>query len=142
MKKHGKALVDLSASASNDTIQGGNGDDFLDGGAGNDMLTGGAGRDMFVLRSGGGHDVVTDFDPAAGDRVMLDFGSYSDILYFGRLSDGLQFDNFTGTAHFTVSAVDQNGDGIIDTMITANDDSIVLLGWAPDQLMGWSLMGG
>jgi len=43
---------------------------------------------------------------------------------------------------FTISASDYNGDGRMDTVITANEDSIVLLGWAPDQLMGWSLMGG
>ena len=132
----------LVGTAAGDTVEGSRGNDFLDGSAGNDTLTGGDGADTFVLRSGGGHDVVTDFNPAAGDRVMLDFGSYSDILYLGKLSDGLSFSNSTGTAQFTISASDYNGDGKVDTVITANEDSIVLLGWAPDDLMGWSLMGG
>ena len=30
----------------------------------------------------------------------------------------------------------------MDTLISVNDDSIALLGWSPDQLYGWSLMGG
>ena len=126
----------LAGTASGDVVEGGRGNDFLDGGAGNDTLTGGAGADTFVLRSGGGHDVVTDFNPADGDRVMLDFGSYSDILYLGKLYDGLSFSNSTGTAQFTISASDYNQDGHMDTVITANEDSIVLLGLAPDQLMG------
>jgi len=132
----------LVGTATGDTVEGSRGNDFLDGSAGNDTLTGGEGADTFVLRSGGGHDVVTDFNPAAGDKVMLDFGTYSDILYLGRLSDGLSFENSNGSAQFTISASDYNGDGRMDTVITANEDSIVLLGWAPDQLMGWSLMGG
>jgi hypothetical protein len=143
MRIKGSNKVDhLIGTASSDVVEGGRGNDFLDGGAGNDTLIGGDGADTFVLRSGGGHDVVTDFNPAAGDRVMLDFGSYSDILYLGALHDGLSFSNSTGTAQFTISASDYNGDGHTDTVITANQDSIVLLGWAPDQLMGWSLMGG
>jgi len=132
----------LAGTASGDTVDGGRGNDFLDGGSGNDTLTGGDGADTFVLRSGGGHDVVTDFNPAAGDRIMFDYGSYSDILHLGALSDGMSFSNSTGTAQFTVTASDYNHDGKMDTVITANEDSIVLLGWAPDQLMGWSLMGG
>jgi Ca2+-binding RTX toxin-like protein len=132
----------LAGTASSDLIEGGRGNDFLDGSSGNDTLSGGDGADKFVLRSGGGHDVVTDFNPAAGDRVMFDYGTYSDVLYFGQLHDGLSFSNPTGSATFSVSATDYNHDGITDTMISVNDDSIVLLGWAPDQLWGWSLMGG
>lgn len=140
--KGGNKADHLAGTASSDVVEGGRGNDFIDGGAGNDTLTGGAGADTFVLRSGGGHDVVTDFDPSAGDRVMLDFGSYSDVLYLGKLYDGLSFSNSVGTAQFTISANDYNHDGQMDTVITANEDSIVLLGYSPDQLMGWSLMGG
>jgi len=64
-----------------DTLRGGQGDDVLTGGAGNnhlfgdlgaDTLTGGAGADTFHFQLGGGHDVVTDFNAAAGDRIELD----------------------------------------------------------------------
>jgi Ca2+-binding RTX toxin-like protein len=132
----------LAGTASGDLVEGGRGNDFLDGGAGNDTLTGGDGADKFVLRSGGGHDVVTDFNPAAGDRIMFDYGSYSDVLFLGALHDGMSFSNSIGTAQFSVTATDYNHDGITDTLISVNDDSIAILGWSPDQLMGWSLMGG
>lgn len=72
----------------NDTLNGGKEDDLLDGGAGNDrlsgdfgrdLLTGGGGSDTFVLRSDTNQglvdprqgDVITDFDPAAGDRIVV-----------------------------------------------------------------------
>jgi len=143
MKFKGSNKADTFAgTVGSDSVDGGRGNDFLDGGAGNDTLTGGDGADKFVLRSGGGHDVVTDFNPAAGDRVMFDYGSYSDVLYMGQLHDVLSFSNSTGTATFSVSAVDYNHDGVMDTLISVNDDSIALLGWSPDQLWGWSLMGG
>ena len=51
----------LSGDRGNDTLRGGAGDDRLIGGAGADQLTGGAGSDTFVLRSGFGHDQITDF---------------------------------------------------------------------------------
>lgn len=132
----------LLASASADVVQGGRGNDWIEGGDGDDTLTGGEGADKFVLRAGDGHDVVTDFNPAAGDRVLFDYGTWSDIMFLGSLYDGKTWTNSTGTATFTASAVDYNNDGQTDTMITANSDSIVLLGWAPEDLMGWALMGG
>jgi len=132
----------LFGSVGGDVVEGGRGNDMLDGGAGNDTLTGGAGADTFVLRSGGGHDVITDFDAASGDRVMFDYGTYSDVMVFGRLADGESWDNFDGSAHFSVAAADVNGDGFMDTVLSANNDSITLLGVAPDQLWGSCLYGG
>jgi len=38
--------------------------------------------------------------------------------------------------------VDVNGDGLTDTVLSANNDSITLLGVAPDQLWGSCLFGG
>jgi Ca2+-binding RTX toxin-like protein len=132
----------LSGTAGGDTVEGGRGNDMLDGGSGNDTLIGGTGADTFVLRSGGGHDVVTDFDAASGDRVMFDYGTYSDVMVFGRLADGESWSNFNGTAHFSVAAADVNGDGLTDTVLSANNDSITLLGVAPDHLWGSCLFGG
>ena len=132
----------LAGSTASDAVQGGRGNDRLDGGAGNDILTGGAGADTFILRAGGGDDIVTDFDPAEGDRVMFDYGTYSDIMVFGQLSDGQSWTNFDGSATFTVTAADVDGDGKMDTVLSANDDSITLLGVAPDQLWGSCLYGG
>jgi Ca2+-binding RTX toxin-like protein len=132
----------LAGTIGTDTVEGGRGNDRLDGGAGNDTLVGGVGADTFVLRSGGGDDVVTDFDAASGDRVMFDYGTYSDIMVFGRLYDGQSWTNFNGSATFSVAAADVNGDGLTDTVLSANDDSITLLGVAPDQLWGNCLFGG
>jgi Ca2+-binding RTX toxin-like protein len=140
--KGGNKADVLSGSSVADTVEGGRGNDFLDGGAGNDTLTGGAGADTFVLRSGGGHDVITDYDMASGDRLLFDFGTYSDFMVFGRLYDGQTWTNFNNTATFTVTASDVNNDGVTDTVISVNDDSITVLGWAPEQISGWLISGG
>ncbi len=74
----------LDGGAGNDQIRGGQGDDILTGGAGDDFVsgdrgndteTGGAGADIFHSFSGAGIDRVLDFNPAEGDRVMLDPGT-------------------------------------------------------------------
>lgn len=51
----------LLGNALANRIQGNQGNDILDGGAGNDLLIGGAGRDTFVMRHGGGQDIIQDF---------------------------------------------------------------------------------
>jgi Ca2+-binding RTX toxin-like protein len=70
--------------AGNDTVRGGQGDDVLHGGAGDDYLTGdlgndtlegGPGADSFRAFAGGGSDVVIGFNPAEGDRIVLDPGT-------------------------------------------------------------------
>ncbi|MCY7385979.1 MAG: calcium-binding protein [Microcoleus sp. CAN_BIN18] len=81
----------LRGNRGNDNISGGNGDDFLYGGRdndyldggdgndlisgefGNDFLIGGEGRDRFVLESGGGADVITDFKKGE-DLIVLSRG--------------------------------------------------------------------
>jgi hypothetical protein len=42
----------------------------LYGDHGGDVLTGGRGADLFAFASGSGRDTITDFDFAAGDRVV------------------------------------------------------------------------
>ena len=44
------------------------------GGNGNDTLTGHDGADKFLLYLDMGNDVVTDYNPAEGDEVVLTFG--------------------------------------------------------------------
>ena len=63
-----------------DQLFGDAGDDFLSGDRDIDTLTGGQGRDRFVLSTGGGLDIITDFDNA-NDFIQVPAGvSISDIL--------------------------------------------------------------
>jgi Ca2+-binding RTX toxin-like protein len=55
----------ISGGEGNDSLFGGKGNDQLFGGAGDDFLdtlTGGLGSDTFALSTGGGLDIITDFD--------------------------------------------------------------------------------
>src|SRR4051812_30017007 len=64
----------LEGGAGNDRLFGDAGDDRLVAGPGADGLTGGSGADRFVFLSlGDAADIITDFTPAAGDR--LDIGA-------------------------------------------------------------------
>lgn len=54
-----------------DVIEGGAGDDWLAGNRDEDTLTGGTGSDVFAFGPGNGADVITDFNPAEGDRIWL-----------------------------------------------------------------------
>jgi Ca2+-binding RTX toxin-like protein len=78
----GKADDILSGGAGSDRIFGSAGDDHILGQRGNDKLTGGAGRDHFYLETGGGKDVVTDFQATgdAHDWVHLRYGVTYDII--------------------------------------------------------------
>ncbi|MCR5873052.1 hypothetical protein LRS10_01875 [Phenylobacterium sp. J426] len=60
----------LAGGQGNDVLRGGGGDDVLSGDRGNDTLAGGAGADLFRFASGGGADVVSDFNAAEGDRIQ------------------------------------------------------------------------
>src|SRR5436190_1531489 len=64
----------LAGLDGDDTLDGGAGDDTLDGGAGADALFGQAGADLFVLRRGGGADVVGDFQAGTDQVDLRDFG--------------------------------------------------------------------
>ncbi|WP_304413758.1 calcium-binding protein [Sphingobium sp. EM0848] len=143
----GKPIKANSTTAGNDIIKGSSGSDYIDAGAGNDTLTGGGGADTFVFHIGSGHDVVTDFNQAQGDHLLFDFGSYSQSMVTGNLYDGETWWNAGHTAQFTVSALDTNSDGHIDsTMISiatsGSTDSVTLLGVMPSDISGSSLIGG
>ena len=136
----GKSEV-LVGSSGADTIDGGGGNDTIVGGAGTDYLTGGRGADTFVVRAHSGYDVITDFNAAEGDRIVLDLGGSADkAAYSGELWDGLSFQTTGGTCY--VSCVDINADGVMDTQLSINGDNVFLLGCTPNELQGWNIMGG
>jgi len=140
IKGTGKADM-LVGSSGADTIDGGAGNDTIKGGAGTDYLTGGRGADTFIVGDHAGYDVITDFNPAEGDRVVLDFGgSARTPAYSGQLSDGLAFQTAGGVC--SVRCVDINADGVMDTQLSIDGDNVFLLGCEPNQLYGWAIMGG
>lgn len=61
-----------------DILVGGRGNDVLAGGQGNDDLIGGQGADRFVV--GQGKDVITDFNPTEGDRLVFSHDANSPAL--------------------------------------------------------------
>jgi Ca2+-binding RTX toxin-like protein len=72
----GGAGADLAfGGQGDDQLFGGGGDDFLSGDLGADTLTGGAGADTFHSWAGAGADLITDFNRAEGDRIVLDSGT-------------------------------------------------------------------
>ena len=138
---------DLLATDGDDVLVGTRSNDWLEGGSGNDVLTGGGGGDTFVFRSNGGNDVVTDFNAAQGDRVLLDSqtGVYDGQLggFLGKLYDGMQVVNSHGTLVATVQAGDYNGDGVVDTQFQmASGATLTLLGVDPSSLSSGMLFGG
>lgn len=78
----------------NDVLVGGNGNDVLDGGAGNDVLVGGRGGDHFIV--GQGRDVINDFNPAEGDRLVIAHGSTSPALVLHDTQQGTWIIEGTG----------------------------------------------
>jgi hypothetical protein len=140
IKGTGKSDV-LVGSSGSDTIDGGAGNDTITGGAGTDYLTGGRGADTFVIGSHSQYDIITDFNPAAGDRIVLDFGgSAATPAYSGQLWDGLSFQAAGSTCY--VSCVDINADGIMDTQLSIDGQNVFLLGCLPNQLAGSDIFGG
>ncbi len=64
----------LNGQEGDDTLYGGLGDDFLIGGPGADRLVGGQGADGFMFEPGDTvdfNDIIADFNPAQGDRIVL-----------------------------------------------------------------------
>ena len=73
--------------------------------------------------------------------MLFDYGgSANKAVYSGQLWDGLSFETLGGTC--TVTCVDMNGDGVMDTQLSMNGDNIFILGCEPNDLNGWALMGG
>jgi len=66
-----------------DVLSGGAGDDYVSGDRDNDTVTGGSGADIFHSFGDAGLDLVTDFNRAEGDRVLLDAGATYTVAQVG-----------------------------------------------------------
>ena len=114
----------LEGGAGNDTLEGGADSDVLTGALGNDTLRGGAGADAFDIYGGDGQDVVEDFDPDAGDMVILDsvgFADYAGMLANHAVQDGNDVVIYTDESGTTNSVTLKNTQ-LSD--LSANDFSI------------------
>ena len=131
--------------AGRDQLVGDAGNDTLTGNAGLDRLTGGLGADRFVFLSRAdstlaatGRDVITDFNRAQGDKIVL-----TAIDANTRVAGNQAFD-FIGTAAFSGQAGelrvqasgagrlitgDANGDGVADFAIYLDDPLAVNAGF-------------
>ena len=114
----------LDGGAGNDRIYGEAGNDTLRGGAGSDTLTGGSGFDIIDVDSGGGDDVVTDFDIGDDDGD----GYYNDQL---DVSDLRTSDGFAVLASDVVVTDDGTGNA---RLTFPQGESIVLQGITPAQM--------
>ena len=101
----GNELVGRSGS---DTLIGGSGNDTLRGGAGDDLMTGGLGGDRFVMSKG--QDLIKDFDPLEGDRVLV---TEPDAISMAETDSGLML------------------------MLEETDDSLLLQGVTSDDVSGY-----
>ncbi|MFO1250405.1 MAG: calcium-binding protein [Inhella sp.] len=99
----------LEGGAGSDSLYGGAGNDVLDGGAGVDTLRGGAGADVYLLKAGGGLDLVfnadTDLGTAAPDAVEFGAGIAPADVLFRRVGDDLLVRLTTGADGMTLKDV-------------------------------------
>jgi hypothetical protein len=79
----------LFGGTGTDTLLGGSGNDRLVGGDGVDALSGGIGRDVFVFDvspAAGGVDIITDFNHAQGDKIMLSMADFNGFTQRGYIA--------------------------------------------------------
>jgi Ca2+-binding RTX toxin-like protein len=99
----------LKGDYQNNIIKGGAGNDRIESRQGADTLTGGGGADTFVFEPGLGHDVITDFSHAQGDKIDLtafsNIHTLSDVQFMSNQSDGGTLIAFGGGGQLTLSNV-------------------------------------
>src|SRR6266404_4944552 len=164
----GSAATNATGNSEANIIIGNSAANIITGGLGNDILTGGGGADTFVINSGDGSDITTDFSPGSGaghDIVQLNgfaFASFGDIqaamsqvgndVYLALTSqDTLVFRNTTVSAFtsddFQLPATLPVG-GTITSWISGSTSSHTVYGTAAndkitavnsdDTLVGWT----
>lgn len=70
----GQGQDSLYGGGGGDHLFGNKGDDWLFAGPGFDQLTGGLGADTFVFTGDSGEDLLFDFNPGEGDRILFSGG--------------------------------------------------------------------
>jgi Ca2+-binding RTX toxin-like protein len=96
----------------NDVLFGDAGNDILIAGPGDDTLTGGPGKDTF--NCGDGIDMVTDFNPAEDDNMLVNCESPPPLTTTTTDSESLEVDDTTENpldSPFDEGDVEDDGDG-------------------------------
>ncbi|MGJ5176990.1 tandem-95 repeat protein [Bradyrhizobium oligotrophicum] len=132
----------LNGGTGNDLLFGNGGNDVLIGGKGSDLLVGGAGSDTFTWQSGdlsgGGLDILVDFESGAGGDVIDLSGLLASVS--GNHADAVRFVDSGGHS----SLASANGSGVLnngDLTLQVNTGS----GWtsvATIKDTGTNLTGG
>lgn len=155
----------LLGAAGNDRLIGYDGDDTLNGGIGNDVLEGRTGVDTFVFETGGGTDVILDFEVGVdkidisdtrvlffeieitngrfGTQVVVDEGVFGDIVI---VLNGVDALSLTSGDFITRQPTGQNivdgtpGDDTVrgtdlDEFLTGQSGDDILIGGLGDDTM-------
>jgi Ca2+-binding RTX toxin-like protein len=95
-----------------DVLIGGSGDDFLFGKGGNDTYAGGTGADQFLVLTGNGIDVVTDFNFGEGDQLFIGQLQATDTVPTAASWYATTWTDAQGTIHSAIRA-DFTGGSVI-----------------------------
>jgi Ca2+-binding RTX toxin-like protein len=140
----------VTATTGTNVIITGSGDDTITGGAGADRMTGGNGADAFVYGnlvdittqtgiSIGTADLITDFNGADGDRIVINVAgtadNYIEQAYYGGFAFALNaanswFATSDNTCYFLTGSTSNPGAGgllFIDTNFFGGADAVILL---------------
>lgn len=122
-----------SASASNDTLTGGDGNDTLDGGAGTDSMIGGLGNDFYFVQAS---DLVTE-QVGEGTDTLVGLRTSLGIAAFSTTVENLFYTSATG-ATLTGNGLDNviSGGAGADTVNGGNGNDSLLGGAGVDSLVG------
>ncbi|WP_375514744.1 calcium-binding protein, partial [uncultured Nostoc sp.] len=105
----------LTGTPGADTLKGTINNNIIDGKAGNDTLTGNGGQDQFVIRSGDGNDIITDFAGVGkGSNPSATVIANVDTLQF--IGSGLTARNLQLTQHG--NNLEVNFENVANTKVT------------------------
>ncbi|CAH0445934.1 hypothetical protein LMG10661_02077 [Ralstonia syzygii subsp. syzygii] len=95
----------LNGLDGNDTLRGYGGNDTLEGGSGNDYLVGHEGSDTYVFNAGWGQDTINNYDTSTGRSDVIAFGEgiATDQIWFRRVNTDLEISMIGSTDKTTIS---------------------------------------
>lgn len=111
----------LTGGKGKDLISGGDGDDVLNGGKGNDTLWGGSGNDTFIFNTGGGNDMIMDYEQ--GDMLKILDKNNRDVSFSSTFADDTFKLSVKGGGKVILSGVTSS------TSVNINDETRAISEW-------------